>query len=423
MKKYLDKLPQGIRELIKLSADTAAKNNTRAYLVGGFVRDLLLGLPNLDLDIVVEGGGIAFAERLAAVLKADLVRHRAFGTATIFSPGHLKIDVATARKESYPRPAQLPEVFPGSLQDDLFRRDFTINAMAIEINRGSFGRLIDFFGGRADLAAGKIRVMHDLSFIDDPTRILRAVRFEKRYDFTIEPRTLKYLKQACALKMLDKVEPHRLRDELILALKEKEPIRELVRIQALAGMDFISPGLGLSKKNLGFLRLVAREAVWFGKNFPHRRKLDCWLMYLAGLLDPLDAAAAAGVCAKFAFHRGETKRILDFKKIKAASIRVLSGARSLPSKVFFLLEPMPYEVIILVKAKYRKPAVGRHIGDFFRAYNGVRLHIHGKDLEEMGARPGPRYQEILRKVLAARLDGRVATREDELLLAKKIVST
>ena len=409
-----------MRGLINLAGDTAARKNMRVYLVGGFVRDLLLGVPNLDLDIVVEGDGISFAEDVAAELGSKLIRHHAFGTATILSGHHLKIDVATARKESYARPAQLPAVRPGSLKDDLFRRDFTINAMAVGINPGDFGRIFDFFGGIRDLKHKKVRVLHALSFIDDPTRILRAVRFEQRYGFHIEPGTLKYLLGAAKRGMLEVVGPQRMRDELILMLKEKEPIRALERLHTLGGLAFIKKGLRFSKKTRALFGAVSKEILWFGKNFPHRRRLDAWLIYFMALIDALSLKDTENICARFAFCKGEAKRMVCFKRLKPAFIRTLSTAGLKPSKIFSLLEPLPYEVILLAKAKFKFPALQLHISEFFRIYNGTRIQVAGGDLQKMGCSPGPRYQEIFKKILRAKLDGRAVTRQEELFLARKI---
>jgi tRNA nucleotidyltransferase (CCA-adding enzyme) len=219
MKEYLKKLPKELRSLIIIARNLASVNHMPVYLVGGIVRDLILGAKNLDLDIVVHGDGIKFAEAFTQKLKAKLIRHKRFGTATIILGSGLKFDIATARKEFYPQPASLPEVTGGTLKDDLFRRDFTINAMAISIGARDFGKLIDFFAGREDILHRKIHILHDLSFIDDPTRILRAIRFEKRYNFRIEPKTLGALKEAVGLKMLEIIQPQRLSHELILILK------------------------------------------------------------------------------------------------------------------------------------------------------------------------------------------------------------
>jgi len=420
MKNYLNNLSEELQELIHLASDIANKNNIPAYLVGGFVRDLILGVKNLDLDIVVEGDGIKFAEGLSEKLGAGLIRHRRFGTATVILKKHLKVDIATTRQEYYPEAAHLPEVTCGVLKDDLMRRDFTINAMAISINRQGFGRFIDCFGGRQDLADKKIRVLHNLSFVDDPTRILRAIRFEQRYNFKIEPKTLKLLREANELKMLERVQPQRLRDELILILKEGYPLKPLNRIKELIKFNFINSGLSLSKKNLVFLKSVESQINWFKRKYPNRRQLDTWLIYLIGLIGPLNINNIKLICKKFAFRRGEEKRILAYKKLKPQFIKELSRDKIKASRVFSLLEPLSYEVIILIKAKFKNKNLEKYTKDFFEIYNGTHLYISGADLHKLGLAPGPYYQKIFHRVLNARLDGLVKTKKEELELIKKI---
>jgi tRNA nucleotidyltransferase (CCA-adding enzyme) len=431
MKNYLNNLSEEVRELIHLASDVANKNNMSVYLVGGFVRDLILGVKNLDLDIVVEGDGIKFAEVLSQKLNVGLIRHRRFGTATVILKKHLKVDIATTRQEYYPQPAHLPEVTCGVLKDDLMRRDFTINAMAISINRQDFGRFIDCFGGRQDLADKKIRVLHNLSFIDDPTRILRAIRFEQRYNFKIEPKTLKLLREANELKMLERVQPQRLRDELILILKEGYPLKPLNRIKELIKFNFINSGLSLSKKNLVFLKSVESQINWFKRKYPKRRQLDTWLSYLIGLIDPLNINNIKLICKKFAFRRGEEKRILAYKKLEPQFIKELSRDKIKASRVFSLLEPLSYEVIILIKAKFSRQSgipqnagknrnIQKHVKDFFEIYNGTHLYISGADLHKLGLTPGPYYQKIFHRVLNAKLDGLVKTKKEELGLINKI---
>ena len=391
------------------------------YLVGGFVRDLILGVDNLDLDIVVVGNGISFAEDLTRHLKVKLIRHRRFGTATVILKPRLKIDITSARKEFYPRPAHLPVVCEGTLKDDLFRRDFTINAMAISITGGNFGRLIDFFAGRDDLFKKKIRILHNLSFIDDPTRILRAVRFEKRYNFRIESETLANLKEAVKLKMLEKVEPQRIRDDLILILKEKHPVRQIMRLKELVGFAFINPHLSVSQKTYRFLRFAERQISWFEKRYPQRRQLDAWLIYFMGLTDSLKPNAVKELCRRFAFRKGEEKRLLSCKKINHRFIRELSQKNTRPSRIFTLFEPLSYEAILFLKTKYKNPSLHKHIEDFFEVYNGMRIYIGGDELYRLGFEPGPNYQKVFAKVLKAKLDGLVKTKEEELALIKKFI--
>lgn len=420
MRKYLNKLPKEILDLIYLARDTAGSNNLPIYLVGGFVRDLILGVKNLDLDIVVEGDGIKFAEDFAYALKAKLIRHRRFGTATlVIAHSDLKIDVASARKETYPEPAHLPIVENATLKDDHFRRDFTINAMAISINKDSFGRLIDFFGSQEDLRNKKIRILHDLSFIDDPTRILRAIRFEQRYNFRIEPETLKNLKAAIKLKMLEKVEPQRTRDELVLMLKEARPLKEIKRLKELSGFGFIDRRLSVTKKTYRLISSIEKEISWFKRKYSKLRPIDAWLIYFMGLIDCLGLKDTRKICQRFAFRKGEEKRILNCKKIGFKIVSSLSK-KIKPSEVFRFLELSSYEVILLLKAKYKNKDLQKNIADFLMVYHNLRICVSGEDLHRLGISPGPVYQKIFSKILAAKLDGLVQNKEEELALLKKM---
>lgn len=421
MKDYLTKLPKELQDLIAHAGEIACRNNMPAYLVGGFVRDLILGSKNLDVDIVIEGDGIVFAEDFARSLKAKLIRHRRFGTATVILKPHLKIDISTARKEFYPTPAHLPVVSRGTLKDDLSRRDFTINAMAISITGENFGKLIDFFGGREDLRNRKISILHNLSFIDDPTRILRAVRFGQRYNFRIETQTLKNLKAAVKLKMLARVEPQRIRDDLILILKERHPLKEIKILKELTGFDFISPRLSLTKKSFQLIASIEKEIKWFNKMHAQLRAIDAWLIYLMGFTDSLNTQETRTLCRKFAFKRGEEKRILAYKKINRKFILRLCQEIIKPSDIFSLLEPLSYEVIILLKAKHKNKDLRKHIADFFRYYNGIRIHVSGDDLRRLGMVPGPKYQKFFARVLKAKLNGLVKTKEEELNLVRRFI--
>jgi tRNA nucleotidyltransferase (CCA-adding enzyme) len=422
MVNYLEKLPKEVRKLIHLAAQQASRQNVSCYLVGGFVRDMLLGAPNLDLDIVVEGDGIKFAEEIARILQVRLIRHRQFGTATLVLRPESKIDITTARKEFYPEPASLPVVSPGTLKDDLFRRDFTINSLAIRISDKKNTELIDFFQGKNDLRQKKIRVLHESSFIDDPTRILRAIRFEQRYDFMIEPNTLRQLEKATKMKMINRVGPQRLRGELILILKEARPLKPLKRIKELLGFSFINRNLSLTNTDFSFLSRLEKEITWFKTRYMPRRRLDSWLIYFMGMIDGLTLREAKKICRNFVFRQGEEKRILDYKRMHDNIFSLLNKRSLKPSRIYRILEPLSYEVILLIKAKYRNENLRRHIEDFLAMYNGVCIFTKGKDLQALGLVPGPDYQKIFHKVLNARIDGQIKTRDEEIGFIKRIIA-
>jgi len=221
--------------------------------------------------------------------------------------------------------------------------------------------------------------------------------------------------------MLEKVEPQRVRDDLILILKEKSPLKQIMRIQKLAGFHFISPYLTATQSAFRFLSSLEKELNWFKNIYYHRRQLDAWLIYLIGLIESLEVSDIKSICRRFAFRRGEEKRILAYKGISRKFILQLSQKGIKPSKIFILLEPLSYEVILLLKAKYKNRIFQKHIEDFFDIYNGMRICICGEDLHRLGIAPGPKYQKIFAKVLTAKLNGLVKTKEEEIILIKKLM--
>jgi len=420
MKEYLKKLPQELQDVLFSAGELANKQKARAYLVGGFVRDLLIGVDNLDLDIALEGDGIKFAEAFAKNTQAQVVCHKRFGTAKVNISPVLKVDIASTRKERYPHPASLPLVETGLLEDDLIRRDFTINTLAISLNRRDFGSLLDMFNGKRDIEHKVIRILHDASFVDDPTRILRAIRFEQRYGFRIEPRTMACLKKALKQGMLNVVQPQRLRHELILILREKNPWKPVKRMKGITGLDFIDPGLPLSKDAAGLFHCAGKQIEWFKSNFPRHRRLDTWLIYFMALLEGSDKSRIDRICRKFVFSKGEEKRLASFGSSRSAVLARLSRKKLLPSDIFHTLEDLSYEVILLLKACARDKLAQERIEEFFRKYNGTNLLVGGHHLKELGFVPGPHYQKIFKELLNAKLNGRLKDREDELEFLKSL---
>ena len=222
----VEKIPAGTRALLERVGRLAQQRRVEAHAVGGCVRDWCLGLRRLtDVDVTVRSDGIAFARALAADLGGEVESHGQFGTATIRGIGRAghRLDVATCRRETYRRPAAYPSVQPGTLQDDLARRDFTVNAMAAALHPECFGGLVDPFGGRADLRARCLRILHPKSFVDDPSRILRGVRFSVRFGLRWEPATARALRQAVAQGALGWLNAGRLEKELLRMLEEPDP--------------------------------------------------------------------------------------------------------------------------------------------------------------------------------------------------------
>jgi len=418
----IHKLPDQLKRIIFICRDLAGSEKVGVYLVGGFVRDLLLGVDNFDLDIVVERNGIDFAYKLSKILDAHLIKHRAFGTATITRKDGFKIDIATSRRESYPEPAALPLVSAGDIRDDLLRRDFTINAIACHIDSGKFGQLVDMCGGIEDLKKGYVRFLHEKSFIDDPTRIIRAVRFEHRFGFKFEKQTLRFIKQAKKMRMLEKVQKHRIRDELILVFKESDPYGTLKRLKDIYNLTFACKGIRFDAKLNKLFYNAEKACSWFRRNFPNRRKLDGWLMYLILFLYPLDLKSLKIFLKSYAFHRGDSKRIISFKKEFTRTDEKLSAKNLSAVKLNDVISPLSYEVIILIYAVSKNRMTKHRIREFFIKHHHKKVIITGKDLLALGVKPGPEFKNIFRKVFLAKINGKVNSREEELKFVRNIIS-
>jgi tRNA nucleotidyltransferase (CCA-adding enzyme) len=419
--KKINDLPKPLADFIRWVGSLADEKGTGVYAVGGFVRDLLLGVNNLDLDLVVEGDGIKFASEIARRLNLKLTVHKRFGTATLLGLGGFKVDVASARQEVYEEPAALPIVSSGNIKDDLFRRDFTINAMAIGINKHTFGSLVDFYGGQKDLEKGLLRVLNKSSFIDDPTRILRAVRFEQRFDFKIEKMTLGWLKEAVRQRMLQRVQKHRLRDELVLIFKESAPLKSLRRLDRLCGFSYIAPSLRFRQAWRKQFEDIAKTILWFKDRFRHKRHLEPYIMYMSLFFYGLSLKDLRNTISEFAFHKGESSRMISLKENFPHRVSLVLKKNSRASRAYRRFKPLSYEVILLIKALCKDPLIQKSIEDFLFRHNDIFLYLKGKDLKQMGLKPGPPYKKILEALLYAKIDAKIKTKEDELRFLQKLL--
>lgn len=425
LKKQL--LPE-VFELLETISKQAVKKKMRVYLVGGFVRDLLLGVENYDIDIVVEGNAIEFARSLLKVWGGRVITHSRFQTAILVTrwPAHLhldkktlRLDIATARTEYYEFPAALPKVELSSLKEDLYRRDFTINSMAISLNRDSFGVLIDFFGGREDLAAGKIKVLHNLSFVEDPTRIFRAVRFEQRYNFKINKQAEHLIKTAISLDMFEKVAGERLREEIIYILNEEEPLKGIKRMVQLHELRFIHPKIKWSVSLERFFKKTKREIKWLKKI--KAEKIDSWLIYFMAMLIDLTYEESLEVTNRFALSNTHKMKILSFKKNANVVTKTLRQRRLLPSQIYNILQGKSFEEIILFAAISDSLLFHRRVEDYIKIYSQIQPYLSGEDLKKMGLKPSPRLGKILRALLSAKINGGLKSKKDEVNFCKKFI--
>src|SRR2546428_10129787 len=391
-----------------------------AYLVGGLVRDLLLGHKNLDVDLVVEGDGMTFARRLADRYGAGLKIFDRFATALVVFPDGFKLDVATARRESYAHPTALPTVEPSSIKDDLYRRDFTINALAIRLNASHFGELVDFYGGQRDLERKVIRVLHERSFVDDPTRVFRAIRFEQRFGFHIEKHTLTLLKEASASDLVRRLSGPRLRNEIMRLLSEQAPARAIRRMAEFDLRRFLDAGLALTAHLAGLLSDLGKSLAWWTKRFP-RRPLDRALVCFIGLMDELSPSATDAVVKRLALPGEQTNKISLAKKYLAPALRFLVRHRSpRPSEAYRVLADLPDEGLVLFVAKASSTDIVRLVSAYVTTQQHARPSLNGADLKALCLKPGPIYKQILDRLLEARLNGEVKTKADERELAKKL---
>lgn len=393
------------------------------FAIGGFARDLLLGGKNDDIDVTVEGDGILFAETFAAGHECRVKSHAKFGTAVIVLPDGFKIDVASTRLEFYETPGALPTVERSSLKMDLYRRDFTINTLAIQLNTINFGLLVDYFSAYRDLRDKVIRVLHNLSFVEDPTRVFRAVRFEQRLGFQIARHTENLIKNAVKMGFLDKLGGRRLLNELLIILREREPVRAILRMESLGLLCFIHPDLSLQAENLRVLDEVKKVVTWFELLY-QRDQAEIWVVYFLALTSLLTNDAFWETCTRLSVSEHYREKLIDMRVHGEQMLEDMERkvARREPvrrSHIYFWLRGLSSEVLLYIMAKTRRDEVRKSVSLYVTQLREVACFITGDELRAMGLPPGPRYREILDKVLSARLNGEVSTREEEMRLARK----
>ena len=420
MKSWFFRLDRDILSILKTIGRKADEEGIPVFVVGGFVRDLILQRTNLDLDVVVEADAVAFAQRLTKDQDASLIVFKQFGTATvIFSKGR-RVDLATARKERYAQSGALPLVEPGSIREDLFRRDFTINALAIRINKNRLGELVDDFKGLDDLKQKKIRILHDQSFRDDPTRILRAVRFEQRFDFQIERHSLKLLKSALDQGLVRHVKPERYFEEFKKILAEGSPRKSIRRLYPLGGLDFLGIVFKDMSGTLEFMKKLEGIPAGFYKMFSHQRTIQYGLVYFMALVEGVSSLKLKKILKRFNFKRSDQDKILSCRE-RPRVVSVLKRKTLRPSQVFAALKPLSYETILFLRAKASSRIVMDRIDRFLKEYDFVKLTINGNVLKALGIPPGKAMGGILKVLLYTKVDGLIKTRDDELKKAEQLI--
>ncbi|MBW1917961.1 MAG: CBS domain-containing protein [Deltaproteobacteria bacterium] len=408
-----ERLPQRILKILHQVGRVADELGYNAYVVGGFVRDLLLRHENLDIDIVIEGDGIAFARKFA---ERHEVRVRVFHklkTAVIIFPDGFKIDVATARTEYYEAPGALPIVEGSSIKMDLYRRDFTINTLAVKLNERHFGILIDFFGAQRDLKEQRISVLHNLSFVEDPTRVFRAIRFEQRFNFQISKLTASLIENAVKINFFERLSGSRLFGELKLILQEENPIPAIARMASFNLLQFIHPSLRCDQATKWMLDQVRAVLSWYDLLFlddPYER----WLVYFLGLIEPLKGEQLRELTHRLNMKPKMAETMLWAKEAAdEALVRLYRQPDLGRREIYHLLHMLPTEFLIYMMAKTRQEASKRAISLYFTQLKNVQPLLKGRDLRAMGYTPGPQFKIMLQSLLDARLNQEVSTIEEE----------
>ncbi|MDU0458154.1 MAG: CBS domain-containing protein [Geobacteraceae bacterium] len=414
------------RLMLKKLGETGDELGLAVYAVGGFVRDLLLGIDNLDIDVTVDGDGIFFAERFAERYGCRVRSHRKFGTAVLVFPDGQKVDVASTRLEYYESPGALPTVERASLRHDLYRRDFTINTLALCINSEHFGRLTDHFGGQQDIQERVVRVLHNLSFVEDPTRVFRAIRFEQRLDFHIAPHTEKLIRSAVRMHLLDKLGGERLFSELVQILREKEPMAAIGRMASLGLLPFIHPALKLVPATERVLSEAGQVMAWFRLLYLED-PCEQWQVYFLAMFDGLkpdeftDACRRLSVPGRFASQL-HNQRCLVHKTLDAIKRRLKHHASVRNSELFSWFSVFSLEMLLYLASRASSEQVRRFVSFYLTRLRGVVPLLDGKALLELGLQPGPGFGRVKERLMRARLDGEVQSREDELALVRTLVT-
>lgn len=404
------KINPKVNHLIKIIGKECRRLGINAYLVGGPVRDLLLGESNIDLDIAVDKDIEKLVEALAKRLKAEFVYHRQFKTATLFLD-NLNIDIATTREEIYPSYGVLPRVSEASLESDLFRRDFTINAMAIQINSTGLGTIVDPYNGRRDLKNKKISILHNKSFLDDPTRVLRAIRFLTRLNFSFEPHTLALLKEAVDQNIFSKVSASRIGNEVIKLLQEKSPFKTLRQLNRICGLSFIHPKIKFSPRWNSVFREINKYVLNF-KKLSHKN-IEPWIIYFVSLTENLNREELAQLCQNYELRRTPREIVLHTHDLRNL-INVQMVEKDEPSSFYRRLKPIFPEAVIYLVAHLASFRAKKKLFNFLVRLDKIKVKLDGEGLKKMGFIPGPVFNKILDSVFLAKLDGRISSEQQEI---------
>ena len=411
-----ERLGQDLLNLLETISQVANRSEVSVFVVGGFVRDLLLNISNKDIDVVVEGDGILFASLLAEEFGGRVKSHEKFGTSVVIFPDGYRIDVATARLEYYEHPAALPTVEQSSVKSDLYRRDFTVNSIAVKLNGEDAFCLIDFFNGERDIKNKEIHVLHNLSFIEDPCRLFRAIRFEQRYGFKISRQTEAFMKVAIKKRLVDSLSGTRLLNETILILKESHPLKCILRMKALGLLQFVSPKM----INIQALEKIPAVLSW-AEFVSLPDKPETWYVYFLSLLYSLDEESFLQTADRLQLQARLKKSLLRDREICKESLVLLEKDKDWsPETIYNQFSEFSVEAVIYFLAVASTECANQYVNTYFTQYHKqAELSLTGDDLVKMGIKPGPVFQSVFKALREAHVKGAIETREEEVAWVRK----
>lgn len=413
-----ERLPRKILSLLKDIGKIADDLGYNAYAVGGFARDIILRVPDYDIDIVIEGDGIHFARYFASQFGFTVKVYKKFGTAVINIGNNRKIDIASSRLEYYEKPAALPKVEWSSIKLDLYRRDFTINTLAIRLNPSYFAELIDFFGARRDIKEKTIRVLHNLSFVEDPSRIFRAIRFEQRFDFHISKLTKSLIDNAVKMDFLKNLSGKRIFSELILLLSEEKVLATIKRLHELQLLKSIHPDIQYDGSMRTLLKNISEVLSWYNLLYLDNT-CETWFVFFLGLLDKIKTEDVETISKKFDIKKKYAVSLLTAKTNGNDILYQLSKKRRLEKSIIYHnLHEISIEVCLYLMAKTSRQTTKKAFSVYFTKLKSMKVHVTGDDIIKFGIPPGKIYRKILDSLLDAILDGKVSGRDEEIQFIK-----
>jgi len=414
-----ERFPKSILKILKTAGEIAEELNYKVYIVGGSVRDLLRGEKNLDIDLVVEGDGIKFAKSFAEKFEnLKVVIHKRFNTAkVIFNmqviPNlpweHFIVDIATARTEYYERPASLPKVETSSIKKDLYRRDFTINTLAVKLNPKEFGLLIDYFGAQRDIKEKVIRVLHNLSFVEDPTRAFRAIRFAERFKFHISKHTQKLIKFAVRLNLFEKLSGSRIYEEILLIFKETEPTNSIRLLSKYGLLKAIHPELKLTQWLEHTIHSIKETLTWYNFLFLEE-KIQKEIIYIMGIAMSMNEKYRDSLIKRLSIPSYQADLIR--KGVTHAHKLMAQLNTEEPLRIYRTLQSYEIEILLFTMALSNRN-IQKAISRYLLELRHIKPSIGGKELIEMGLKPGPIFKKIFNTLLEEKLKGNLKSPMEE----------